>query len=118
MQSGRDLHCADPHRKWKTNACQHDWQKQCICQVLCYEETCPSDIGYGTSLYGAFSAVCSSVTARPDLVLLQAYNKHQDVMLSPDDIWLAICLKFAKHVNENAEAVSADHMLVPTHKML
>ncbi|CAF1135814.1 unnamed protein product, partial [Didymodactylos carnosus] len=34
-----------------------------------------------------------------------AYNNHQDLILSPDDMWLLVCLKFAKYVNNNAEAM-------------
>jgi len=34
---------------------------------------------------------------------LSAYNSHEDVILSPDDIWLMVCTAFAKYVNDNAE---------------
>ncbi len=34
---------------------------------------------------------------------LYAYNSHEDIVLSPDDIWLMICTYFSKYVNENAE---------------
>jgi len=34
---------------------------------------------------------------------LFAYNSHEDIVLSPDDIWLMICIYFAQYVNENAE---------------
>ncbi|CAF4013388.1 unnamed protein product [Adineta steineri] len=34
---------------------------------------------------------------------LRAYNSHEDIVLSPDDIWLMICIYFSKYVNENAE---------------
>jgi hypothetical protein len=34
---------------------------------------------------------------------LYAYNSHEDIVLSPDDIWLMICTYFSKHVNDNAE---------------
>jgi hypothetical protein len=34
---------------------------------------------------------------------LYAYNSHEDIVLSPDDIWLMICIYFSKFVNENAE---------------
>ncbi|CAF1134795.1 unnamed protein product [Didymodactylos carnosus] len=32
-----------------------------------------------------------------------AYNNHEDLILSPDDIWMVICINYALHVNENAE---------------
>lgn len=35
--------------------------------------------------------------------VLGAYNNHEDLVLSPDDIWMLICLQFSKHVDENAE---------------
>ncbi|CAF1294235.1 unnamed protein product [Rotaria sordida] len=34
---------------------------------------------------------------------LNAYNSHEDIVLSPDDVWLVITIYFAKYVNENAE---------------
>ena len=32
---------------------------------------------------------------------LQAYNFHEDLILSPDDVWLMILISFASYVNEN-----------------
>jgi hypothetical protein len=43
---------------------------------------------------------------------LRAYNSHEDIVLSPDDIWLMICIYFSKYVNENAEqlrTIFVDH---------
>ncbi|CAF0745870.1 unnamed protein product [Adineta steineri] len=34
---------------------------------------------------------------------LNAYNSHEDIILSPDDIWLMVCIGFSKYVNDNAE---------------
>ncbi len=34
---------------------------------------------------------------------LYAYNSHEDIVLSPDDIWLMICMYFSKYVTDNAE---------------
>jgi hypothetical protein len=53
-----------------------------------------SSLSLDTSLsqnHGIFSA------------FLYAYNSHEDIVLSPDDIWLMICIYFAEYVNENAE---------------
>lgn len=36
---------------------------------------------------------------------LMAYNQHEDVVLSPDDVWFTICQSVSKYVNDNAEAV-------------
>jgi len=37
--------------------------------------------------------------------LRHAYNNHMDFILSPDDIWMLVSLKFAKYMDENAEKV-------------
>ncbi|CAM4940425.1 unnamed protein product [Rotaria socialis] len=34
---------------------------------------------------------------------LSAYNSHEDIVLSPDDLWLMVAIYFAKYVNANAE---------------
>jgi hypothetical protein len=34
---------------------------------------------------------------------LFAYNSHEDIVLSPDDIWLMICIYFSQYINDNAE---------------
>jgi len=34
---------------------------------------------------------------------IQAYNRHQNLVLRPDDIWLAIMVQFGLYVNGNAE---------------
>jgi len=34
---------------------------------------------------------------------MNAYNNHEDVILSPDDIWMVVCLNFTKYVNNNSE---------------
>jgi len=60
----------------------------CACQPLLYEETCTAPVSRGSGLYGA---------------MVQAYNTHQDVLLSPDDLWLSVCLRFAQYVNGNAD---------------
>lgn len=38
---------------------------------------------------------------------LFAYNSHEDIVLSPDDIWLLICIYFSQYVNEHAEQLRA-----------
>lgn len=35
--------------------------------------------------------------------VLHAYNNHQDLVLSPNDIWNVVLLALSKHVNDNAE---------------
>ncbi|CAF1475423.1 unnamed protein product [Adineta ricciae] len=34
---------------------------------------------------------------------ISAYNQHHDLVLSPDDMWMVVCMKFADYVNDNAE---------------
>lgn len=34
---------------------------------------------------------------------LAAYSNHEDIILSPDDIWLMITIYYAKYVDDNAE---------------
>jgi hypothetical protein len=36
---------------------------------------------------------------------LAAYNSHEDIVLSPDDIWLMITIYYAKYVDDNAEVL-------------
>jgi hypothetical protein len=35
----------------------------------------------------------------------QAYSSHHNLVIKPDDVWLAICTQFANYVNGNAEAL-------------
>lgn len=34
---------------------------------------------------------------------VSAYNQHHDIVLSPDDMWMVVCMQFAAYVNKNAE---------------
>ncbi|CAF3791315.1 unnamed protein product [Rotaria sp. Silwood1] len=34
---------------------------------------------------------------------VSAYNQHHDIVLSPDDMWMVVCMHVAAHVNANAE---------------
>ncbi len=38
---------------------------------------------------------------------LFAYNTHEDIVLSPDDLWFMICSYFSQYVNVNAEQLRA-----------
>jgi hypothetical protein len=57
-----------------------------------------------SSLYtvanGPFTEMSSNAVLQ---TFISAYNQHHDIVLSPDDMWMIVCLKFAKHVNQNAE---------------
>lgn len=37
--------------------------------------------------------------------VVNAYNKHHNLVIRPDDVWLAIVIQFGNHVNNNAEAM-------------
>lgn len=63
----------------------------CACRVL-----------FETQNNNAINGMRHSGNAFLDAVL-GAYNNHEDLVLSPDDIWMLICLQFSKHVDENAE---------------
>ena len=38
--------------------------------------------------------------------VIEAYNNHHDLVLRPDDIWLAILIQFGLYVDGNAERAS------------
>jgi hypothetical protein len=38
---------------------------------------------------------------------LLAYYQHHDIVLSPDDMWLLVCMYFAEHVNDNVEQLQS-----------
>ncbi|CAF0844368.1 unnamed protein product [Adineta steineri] len=48
------------------------------------------------------SASTYSQNAILDAFLL-AYNRHEDILLSPDDLWLMITINFSKYINTNSE---------------
>jgi hypothetical protein len=60
-----------------------------VCRLLTYEENIPATFHVG---YHPFLAA-----------FLSAYNAHEDVTLSPDDVWMVIMMQFSQHVNDNAE---------------
>ena len=62
--------------------------EKCKCVALAYYENTEA---FRTSDKALYEAFCS------------AYNTHEDVILSPDDVWMTICLQFTKYVNANAE---------------
>lgn len=81
----------DTKGRWKREKCNHYYgdKNKCKCNVLCYEENIESNTySHQNSFYGAF---------------VSAYNYHEDLVLSPDDVWLVICFQFSKYVNDNAE---------------
>jgi hypothetical protein len=57
-----------------------------------------------SSLYTVANGPCTEMSSNAVLqAFISAYNQHHDIVLSPDDMWMIVCLKFAEHVNENAE---------------
>lgn len=84
--NGREV---DTEAAWKRQYIKREGPGEC--NVLAYMENCTGTFAnHENSFFGAF---------------LAAYNTHQDVLLAPDDVWLLICLQFAKHVNANAESL-------------
>lgn len=71
--------------------CNHRYvrnKNECKCHILAYEENQSATITSRPAFYQAFC---------------KAYNTHGDIVLSPDDIWMIICLRFTKYVNTNSE---------------
>lgn len=71
--------------------CTHQYEKNTTCKCNILYETqnlVPTISNHSNSFFDAF---------------LQAYNHHQDIILSPDDVWLLIVMHFSKYVNDNAE---------------
>lgn len=85
----------DVQKQW--TKCEHNryvWRqedrKPCACRVLF--ETQNNVINSAPYTEHAFLDA-----------VLHAYNNHEDLVLSPDDIWMLVCLQFSDHVNEHAE---------------
>lgn len=77
----------DTANNWKGVKCK--CYNKCECKVLCYMENCKvNTYAHSNSFYGAF---------------VQAYNNHEDLVLSPDDVWMIICMHFSKYINDNGE---------------
>lgn len=70
--------------------CKHRYDRrgECKCSILAYHENLPAEYSTQPAFYRAFC---------------EAYNNHYDIILSPDDIWMIICLQFTKYVNANSE---------------
>lgn len=55
-------------------------------------------------LYTTTNGPHTEISSNPILhAFISAYNQHHDIVLSPDDMWMLVCLKFAEYVNHNAE---------------
>lgn len=80
----------DMSKYWLKTKCKH-YDDGCNCSILCYRENNKGNCHHQrNNFYGAF---------------VNAYNNHGDIILSPDDIWIMICLKFSKYINDNSEAL-------------
>ncbi len=53
-----------------------------------------------TSVNGPYTDKSSNAVLES---FLWAYYRHHDIVLSPDDMWLLVCMYFAAHVNNNPE---------------
>ncbi|AYV77263.1 MAG: DUF4419 domain-containing protein [Barrevirus sp.] len=80
----------DTEKNWRRTKCHHYSKTDiCKCATLCYLENVEANVySHPNSFYGAF---------------VNAYNNHEDIILSPDDVWLTICFQFSKYINNNAE---------------
>lgn len=89
--TGKPTHICkqDTQKSWKSKQCNHWGKDECNCNVLCYLENAEVNVrSHTNSFYGAF---------------VNAYNNHEDIVLSPDDVWLVISLQFSKYINANSE---------------
>ncbi len=66
-----------------------------VCDVLCYEEN------FHANFQTPFSVAAGGNQFLAAFIL--AYNKHEDIVLSPDDLWLHISLEFSGYINESQE---------------
>lgn len=79
----------DTKKNMKRIKCNHLKKEDCTCNILYFIENVKANVwSHKNSFFGAF---------------LLAYNNHQGVVLSVDDVWLTLCFQFAKYVNENSE---------------
>ena len=80
----------DAKRSLERIKCHHYKDSpDCKCNTLYYIENVESNYyAHQNSFYGAFAS---------------AYNNHEDIVLSVNDIWLVICFQFSKYVNNNSE---------------
>lgn len=79
----------DSKNKLFNSKCKHNYSNQkCNCNILAYNENIQAEYSAQPAFYRAFC---------------EAYNNHYDMILSPDDIWLIVCLQFTKYVGANAE---------------
>jgi hypothetical protein len=83
----RIIEC-DIKQQWKRKLCECRYNK-CSCSVLYYIENSVANCkSHTNSFYSAFAS---------------AYNNHEDLVLSPDDVWLQVCFHFSKFVNKYPE---------------
>ena len=87
-QQYKSTYNSNPMNMWKQQKCKC-FSGKCKCTALCYMENCKVNMySHSNSFYGAF---------------VEAYNNHEDLILSPDDVWMVICIHFSKYINDNAE---------------
>jgi len=75
----------------KSHACSSTsrFDKKCICKTLYTESNGEKN-----------TSCCSNGFFR---AFANAYNKHGDVKITPDDVWITIMIYFKEYVNKNAE---------------
>lgn len=103
-----------PKHKWCEKKCLHNLpsyypaslknKEECKCQIMTYVE----NIEVNTHLisnpfYDAF---------------ITAYNNHNELILSPDDMWIQISLQFGCYINEHAEEMRSFFVLHEGKKFL
>lgn len=84
--TGSGFYSCDARNNLLRMKCRCEFGTLCKCVVKAYYENNPAKINGG--FYRAFA---------------YAYNNHKGLILSPDDVWMRICLYFTECVNNNPE---------------
>ncbi|KAH9104508.1 hypothetical protein LEN26_008237 [Aphanomyces euteiches] len=84
---------------YRRNLCEHT--DDMLTNLKEFKKEGCKDILQATPIKGSFA------TARNGFVFgaIQAYNQHHNLIIRPDDVWLAIMVQFGFFVNGNAETL-------------
>ena len=66
---------------------------------------CSGPIKRYKAIYSVTNGPCTELSFTNAVLeaFLLAYNTHQHLVLSPDDMWLVVCIQFAEYVNKHVE---------------
>lgn len=86
-----DKYKSDYTVELKSHACSSTtkFDTKCCCETLYTESNGQKNTSYNSNAFFA--------------AFVNAYNKHCDVKITPDDVWIVIMIYFKEYVNTNAE---------------